>query len=114
MQPALAHLVAHVKDYTPEWAEAICDVPAATIRRIANEYLSHARVGETIEIEGMTLPFRPVAIALGKTVNNGWGGYECCWARTLLACLLGALEVPGERSAPRCGSTGPPIIDGRA
>ena len=95
VQPALAHLVAHVKDYTPEWAAAICDVPAATIRRIANEYLNHARVGETIEIEGVTLPFRPVAIALGKTVNNGWGGYECCWARTLLACLVGALEVPG-------------------
>jgi hypothetical protein len=25
--------------YTPEWAEGICDVPAATIRRIAGEYL---------------------------------------------------------------------------
>ncbi|HEY2872344.1 MAG TPA: molybdopterin dinucleotide binding domain-containing protein, partial [Reyranella sp.] len=55
----------------------------------------HARVGETIGIEGVTLPYRPVSIALGKTVNNGWGGYECCWARTLLACLVGALEVPG-------------------
>ncbi|HNN35340.1 MAG TPA: molybdopterin dinucleotide binding domain-containing protein, partial [Ottowia sp.] len=41
------------------------------------------------------LPFRPVAVTLGKTVNNGWGGYECCWARTLLATLVGALEVPG-------------------
>ena len=38
---------------------------------------------------------RPVAVSLGKTVNNGWGGYECCWARTLLGCLVGALEVPG-------------------
>jgi phenylacetyl-CoA:acceptor oxidoreductase len=84
-----------VKDYTPEWASRICDVPAATIRRVSNEFLDHARVGETIEIEGVTLPFRPVAIALGKTVNNGWGGYECCWARTLLPCLVGALEVPG-------------------
>jgi len=28
-------------------------------------------------------------------VNNGWGAYECCYARTLLACLVGALEVPG-------------------
>jgi phenylacetyl-CoA:acceptor oxidoreductase len=28
-------------------------------------------------------------------VTNGWGGYECCWARTLLATLVGALEVPG-------------------
>ncbi len=95
VMPAFAHLVAHVKDYTPEWASRICDVPAATIQRVANEYLDHARVGETIEIEGVELPLRPVAIALGKTVNNGWGGYECCWARTLLPCLVGALEVPG-------------------
>ncbi len=56
---------------------------------------AHAHIGETIEIEGVTLPYRPVAIAFGKTVNNGWGGYECCWARTLMACLVGALEVPG-------------------
>ena len=93
--PAFAHLVAHVKSYSPEWAAKICDVPAASIRRVTNEFLAHARVGETIEIEGMTLPFRPVAIAFGKTVNNGWGGYECCWARTLIPCLVGALDVPG-------------------
>ena len=84
-----------MKPYSPEWAAAICDVPAATIRRVTNEFLAHAHVGETIEIEGMTLPFRPVAIAFGKTVNNGWGGYECCWARTLIPCLVGALDVPG-------------------
>ncbi|PWB65751.1 MAG: molybdopterin oxidoreductase [Bradyrhizobiaceae bacterium] len=95
VRPAFAHLVTHVKDYSPEWAAPICDVPAATIRRVANEFLDHARIGETITIEGRELPFRPVAISLGKTVNNGWGGYECCWARTLLACLVGALEVPG-------------------
>jgi phenylacetyl-CoA:acceptor oxidoreductase len=94
-RPAFSHLVDHVWNYTPEWASRICDVPAAKIRRVVDEFLAHARVGETIEIEGATLPFRPVAIALGKTVNNGWGGYECCWARTLLACLVGALEVPG-------------------
>ena len=93
--PAFEHLVTHVKNYSPEWAAAICDVPAATIRRIANEFLEHAHVGETIDIEGMTLPLRPVSISLGKTVNNGWGGYECCWARTLIGCLFGALEVPG-------------------
>jgi phenylacetyl-CoA:acceptor oxidoreductase len=70
-------------------------VPAARIRRIANEYLDAACVGQTIEIEGKTLPYRPVAVSLGKTVTNGWGGFECCWARTLLAALVGALEVPG-------------------
>ncbi|MDH5221684.1 MAG: molybdopterin-dependent oxidoreductase, partial [Betaproteobacteria bacterium] len=94
-ETAFAKLVAHMKPYSPEWAERICDVPAARVRRIANEYLDAACVGQTIEIEGKTLPYRPVAVSLGKTVTNGWGGYECCWARTLLAALVGALETPG-------------------
>jgi phenylacetyl-CoA:acceptor oxidoreductase len=88
-------LAAHVLPYSPEWAAGICDVPAATMRKIAFEYVEHACVGQTVEIEGQTLPLRPVAVTLGKTINNGWGGYECCWARTLLATLVGALEVPG-------------------
>jgi phenylacetyl-CoA:acceptor oxidoreductase len=94
-RPAFAHLREHVRGYTPEWAEAIADVPAATIRRLAADYLAHARVGATIEIDGLRYPHRPVAVLLGKTVTNGWGGYECCWARTMLAALVGALEVPG-------------------
>ena len=94
-RPAHGMLRRHVKSYTPEWAARICDVPVDTIRNVGNEFLSHACIGETIEIEGVELPLRPVAISLGKTVCNGWGGYECCWARTLLACLVGGLEVPG-------------------
>ena len=94
-ETAFDKLVAHVAPYSPEWAQGVCDVPAATMRKIANEYLDHACVGQTVEINGQVMPFRPVAVTLGKTVNNGWGGYECCWARTLLATLVGALEVPG-------------------
>ena len=94
-KPSFGLLIEHMAGYSPEWAAAECDIRAERIRRIAAEYLAHARVGETVEIEGRTLPLRPVAVMLGKTVNNGWGGYECCWARTLLACLVGALEVPG-------------------
>ena len=92
---AFLKLLAHMKPYSPEWAAPICGVSAETIRRIAREYLEHAHIGETIVIDGKTLPLRPVAVALGKTVNNGWGGFECCWARTMLAALVGALEVPG-------------------
>lgn len=88
-------LVEHMARYTPEWAEQICDVPAATIRRIAGEYLEAASIGATIEVDGELLPLRPVAVTLGKSVNNGWGAYECCWARTVLAALVGALENPG-------------------
>jgi phenylacetyl-CoA:acceptor oxidoreductase len=95
VQPAFAHLLEHVQPYTPEWAASVADVPAATIRRLAGEYLAAARVGATIEVDGQRLPHRPVAVLLGKTVTNGWGGYEACWARTVLAALVGALEVPG-------------------
>ncbi len=95
VQSAFSHLVDHVNDYTPEWAAEICDVDAATIRQVALDFVGHACIGETVEIEGETLPFRPVAITLGKTVNNGWGGFECCWARTVLCTLVGSLEVPG-------------------
>ena len=92
---AFSHLVEHVRPYSPEWAGGICDVDAQVIRRTAREFLDHAHVGETIEVDGRTLPFRPVAISLGKTVSNGWGGYECAWARTVMAVLVGGLEVPG-------------------
>ncbi len=88
-------LVEHMRPYSPEWAQSICDVPAANMRRIANEFIDHACVGQTTEVNGITMPYRPVAVTLGKTVNNGWGGFECCWARTLLTTLVGGLEVPG-------------------
>ncbi len=87
--------VDHLKDCTPLWASRICGIHPKVIRRIAIGFLDHARVGETIDIDGRTLPYRPVAVVLGKTVNNGWGGFDCCWARTMLGCLVGAIEVPG-------------------
>ena len=94
-QTAFSAMLEAVRRYSPEWASGICGIAAATIRRVAQEYVANACVGETVEIEGRTLPFRPVAVTLGKTVNNGWGAFECCWARTVLATLVGALEVPG-------------------
>lgn len=94
-RPAHQLLVDHVAAFTPEWAAAICDLPAQAIRRVANEFLAEARIGETVEVGGRRLPLRPVAVMLGKAVNNGWGAYECVWARTVLQTLVGALEVPG-------------------
>ncbi len=92
---AFTRLAEHMKQYSPEWAQAICEVRAAVIRRVAGEYLDNACIGETVEVDGERLPFRPVSVTLGKTVNNGWGAFECCWSRTMLAVLVGALEVPG-------------------
>lgn len=94
-KPSFQLLVEHVKDYSPEWASKITDVPAETIRRIANEFIENAMVGATVNIDGVNLPYRPVSINLGKSVNNGWGSYQCIWAQHVLLSLVGALEVPG-------------------
>ncbi|TAK82010.1 MAG: molybdopterin oxidoreductase [Betaproteobacteria bacterium] len=95
VETSFMRLVKQLAAYTPEWAEKVCDIALGTVRRIAAEFLQHAQVGATIDIEGERLPLRPVAIVLGKTVNNGWGSFDCCWARTMAACLVGGLEVPG-------------------
>ena len=42
---AFDKLAAHMAPYSPEWAAGICDVPAATMRKIAHEYVEHACVG---------------------------------------------------------------------
>jgi phenylacetyl-CoA:acceptor oxidoreductase len=56
VKPAFQLLMEHLKSYTPEWAAKECDVPADQIRKVADEYLSQACIGETIEIEGEKLP----------------------------------------------------------
>lgn len=94
-EPAFEKLRAHMAPHTPEWAAKVCEVPAAKIREVAHDFLAHAQVGATTEVEGRELPLRPVCIMLGKSVNNGWGAYECVWARTVAQVLVGALEVPG-------------------
>ena len=97
---------AHMAPYSPEWAERICDVPAATMRRIAHRVHRACPRRRDDRDRGHALPFRPVAVSLGKTVNNGWGGYECCWARTMLARWSAVSKCPAARSARRCASTG--------
>ncbi|MBL8380333.1 MAG: molybdopterin-dependent oxidoreductase [Burkholderiales bacterium] len=95
VRPAFEMFRDHMRPYTPDWASLECGIEAARIREIADEFVARARVGATTVIDGETMPLRPVAVLLGKNVNNGWGGYQCCWAATMLGVLVGALEVPG-------------------
>ncbi|MDP2954415.1 MAG: molybdopterin-dependent oxidoreductase, partial [Chloroflexota bacterium] len=90
----------HMRSYTPEWASAICDVPASTIRRLAREWVESAQIGSSVEVEGEALPFRPVSINLGKGVNNGPGAYQCVWASHMMSVLVGGMEVPGGHLSP--------------
>lgn len=100
-------------EYTPEWAEEITTVPAATTRRIAREFVQHARIGSTIEIDGFTFPYRPVSLNTERNVTNHRGGTYADLVGKLINMMMGAIEVPG--GCVSCGYRGPvlsPTPDG--
>jgi anaerobic selenocysteine-containing dehydrogenase len=85
----------HLKQYTPERAEEVSTVPAATIRRIAKEFAEAACIGSTIEVQGMNFPYRPVACVMfrgGQGHTNGFHNYQSV---DFLNHLMGAADVPG-------------------
>jgi len=85
----------HVSRYTPDWTASVTDIPAATVRRIAKEWVENARIGSTIEIDEVRLPYRPVATKMGRGITGSMGCYQTVLANHILAALGGALEVPG-------------------
>ena len=94
-QPAFQMFMDEIVDYTPEWAEGISTVPAATIRRIAKEFVTEAQIGQTITIEGTEFPYRPVCLAGGRgSITQFYGGQFHC-ATIVTNMLVGAIDVPG-------------------
>ncbi|HXG52763.1 MAG TPA: molybdopterin-dependent oxidoreductase [candidate division Zixibacteria bacterium] len=94
-RPAFALLEDHLRRFTPEWAEPITTVPAATIRRIAGEFGREARIGSTIVLDGKVLPYRPVAVTYFKGAQGHKNALLNCMALELLVEVVGASNVPG-------------------
>lgn len=84
----------HVSDSTPEWAAEICDLPADSIRQVALEMGEAATIGATIEVDGVTLPHRPVAI-MAYHVSQQELGFQAIRASMLVSMLLGSIEAVG-------------------
>lgn len=111
-KPAFQLLFDHVKDKTPEWAENVTTVPATQIRSIANEFVDTANIGATIDINGETFPYRPVAINVNRGVTNRKSGHIASWAAVVLCELMGAMDVPGSRQGSGYGPFNAPDKDG--
>ncbi|MGD0023078.1 MAG: molybdopterin-dependent oxidoreductase [Xanthobacteraceae bacterium] len=94
-RPAFELLCEHVKRYTPEHVEKITTLPAATIRRVAREFGVAARIGETITIDGIELPYRPVCVDWAKGSQGHAHGFHQCWPLKLVNIVVGAVNVPG-------------------
>jgi phenylacetyl-CoA:acceptor oxidoreductase len=95
LKTAFQSLKEQVAGYTPEWAASITDIPAEKIREITREFLEQASIGSTIELDGQTFPYRPVATKLGRGVTGVMRSYQVVLANHILAALVGSIEVPG-------------------
>jgi molybdopterin-containing oxidoreductase family molybdopterin binding subunit len=93
--PAFVRLKAHLAKYTAEWAEGVSTVPAADIRRIAREFATEARIGSTIVVQGVTLPYRPVAAIAFRGAQGHMNSVYNFFAIDLLNQLVGAADVVG-------------------
>ena len=66
----------HVKKYPPEVTEKITTIPAETVRRMAKEFGEAARVGETIVIDGVEVPYRPACVDWARGTQGHKHGFQ--------------------------------------
>ncbi len=93
--PAFQLLREHVKTYTPEMASKLSSVPVETIRTIAQEFITEAKIGSTITIKGKNYPYRPVAAIGFSGLNNHRNAFNSVASVHMLNMLVGAMDVPG-------------------
>jgi anaerobic selenocysteine-containing dehydrogenase len=104
VKPAFQLLEERVKRYTPEWAEGLTGVPAATIRRLAHEMGITAR-DQQLElpipwtdswgVEHESVTGNPVAFHAMRGLAAHSNGFQTVRALAILMTLLGTIDRPG-------------------
>jgi molybdopterin-containing oxidoreductase family molybdopterin binding subunit len=84
-----------IRDMTPQAAAEICGVPAATIVRLAQTFAREARIGQTIEIDGLTLRYRPAALYTFRGLSAKEHGVQGWRAGLILNMLVGSIDAVG-------------------
>lgn len=94
-RPAFAIMREHIRQYSAESVSQVTTVPIETIRRIAREFAEAARIGSTIVIDGVELPYRPVAVNAYRGAQAHKHGAHAALSMQLLNLIVGAFYVPG-------------------
>ncbi len=104
VKPAFQLLKERVEEYTPEWAEGITGIAAATIRRLAHEMGVTAR-DEQIELpipwtdawggEHESITGNPVAFHAMRGLAAHSNGFQTIRALGILMTILGTIDRPG-------------------
>ncbi len=104
VKPSFQLLKERVAEYTPEWAESITGIAAATIRRLAHEMGVTAR-DQKIELpiawtdvwgeEHDTVTGNPVAFHAMRGLAAHSNGFQSIRALGILMTILGTIDRPG-------------------
>ena len=94
-QPSFAILKEHLKQYTPDWASEISTIPAKKIRQIVQDLVTEAKIGSTIEIKGVKVPYRPACVVGYRGIQSHQNGFHTYAAMQQVNTLLGNLDMCG-------------------
>lgn len=84
-----------LKDITPEYAQEVADVPAATITRLAQLFAKEARIGETIELDGLKLRYRPAVLYTFRGLSAKEHGVQGWRTGLIMNMLVGNIDAVG-------------------
>jgi anaerobic selenocysteine-containing dehydrogenase len=84
----------HIAQYTPQWASDICGLSTTTIQKVAEDFGENAMIGQKHNIDGIELPYRPVAIGTYHASQQEMGT-QAWRAITMLNMLVGAVDTIG-------------------
>lgn len=94
VKPSFQLFIEHVESYTPEWAADICGTTADRVRSIAEEFGRQAQIGSTKVVDGVEIPYRPVAIMAYHMAQQELG-FQTLRAMISVAMLVGAPGAVG-------------------
>ncbi len=94
-RPSFALLKDHLRQFTPEWGETISSVKASQIRDLAREFGAEARIGSTIVIDGVEIPYRPAAAIAFRGSQGHVNSVYNFLAIDLLNHLVGSADMVG-------------------
>lgn len=94
VKPGYQLFVEHLADKTPAWAANICGLSEEQILMVATDLGANAKIGSTMRIDGIDVPYRPVAIH-GYHVTQQELGFQASRAAILVMMLVGAIEAAG-------------------
>ncbi|MAF49700.1 MAG: molybdopterin-dependent oxidoreductase [Rhodospirillales bacterium] len=94
-RPGFALLKEHLKTYTAERGAEITSIPAADIRRIAEEFAAAAKIGSVTVIDGVSVPYRPAAAIAFRGSQGHKNSTYNMYSIDLLNQLVGSADVAG-------------------